>query len=69
MSACICEWPDGCGGIGTLYCDGCGGDQCVCFCGGEFPCDGCDECAGAERDLDDEIEMDDAFAFDDSEDS
>ena len=52
MSACICEWPDGCGGTRTLYCDGCGGDQCVCRCGGEMPCVGCDECPG-DDDYDD----------------
>lgn len=42
--SCICEWPDGCGGLGVIYCDGCGGDQCVCQCGGECECYGCDEC-------------------------
>lgn len=41
---CMCEWPDGCGGLGTLICDGCGGDTCVCQCGGEMECPGCDEC-------------------------
>lgn len=44
---CICEWPEGCAGVGVRYCRGCGGDQCVCRCGGELPCDmfdGCDEC-------------------------
>lgn len=51
---CICEWPDDCGGIGTIYCDGCGGDQCVCRCGGELPCPGCDECPDLEPFGDDE---------------
>lgn len=41
---CICEWEDGCGGTGVIYCAGCGGDQCVCQCGGELPCGGCEEC-------------------------
>lgn len=41
---CICDWEDGCGGTGTLYCTGCGGDQCVCRCGGEMPCFGCEDC-------------------------
>jgi len=45
MSACICDWPPDCGGTGTLQCGGCGGDLCVCRCGGEMPCDGCSECA------------------------
>lgn len=41
--ACMCEWR--CNGMGGLVCDGCGGDQCVCVCGGEDggDCDGdCD---------------------------
>jgi hypothetical protein len=41
---CICEWPDGCGGLGAIFCEGCGGDVCVCCCGGESECFGCDEC-------------------------
>lgn len=41
---CMCEWPEGCGGLGVVFCDGCGGDLCVCQCGGEMECDGCDEC-------------------------
>lgn len=54
---CMCEWR--CNGMGRLACDGCGGDQCVCLCGGEDggDCDGeCDapscpaasEAAGAD---------------------
>ena len=58
--SCMCEWPDGCGGIGTLYCEGCGGDQCVCRCGGEIPCDGCEECEGI-------FDADDDEYFDDEE--
>jgi hypothetical protein len=41
---CICDWPDDCGGTGVLMCDGCGGDQCVCTCGGEMECYGCEAC-------------------------
>ena len=41
---CMCEWDDACGGLGTLYCLGCGGDPCVCTCGGERECDGCEHC-------------------------
>ena len=41
---CICDWPPDCGGLGILMCDGCGGDQCVCRCGGETECYGCDAC-------------------------
>lgn len=53
---CMCEWR--CNGMGTLQCDGCGGDQCVCVCGGEDggDCPGCDHptCpVGAEPEPDD----------------
>jgi hypothetical protein len=47
MSACICEFPESCGGEGVLYCEGCGGDICVCAAcngAGEMECPGCDEC-------------------------
>jgi hypothetical protein len=44
MNNCICEWQDGCGGTGVLKCEGCGGDQCCCNCGGEVECPGCDDC-------------------------
>jgi hypothetical protein len=43
---CICEFPSRCGGLGMLYCDGCGGDQCICICGGESECFGCPDCEG-----------------------
>lgn len=26
---CMCDWPEGCGGTGVLFCDGCGGDICA----------------------------------------
>jgi hypothetical protein len=41
---CECDWPATCGGLGVLVCGGCGGDLCVCPCGGEESCDGCAEC-------------------------
>lgn len=41
---CCCYWPETCGGLGILICDGCGGDLCVCRCGGELECPGCPEC-------------------------
>lgn len=44
MAKCICEWEGGCGGAGVLHCSGCGGDLCVCACGGEMDCDGCEDC-------------------------
>lgn len=47
---CICEWPDRCGGRGNVYCYGCGGDFCLCVCGGESECFGCADC---ERDYED----------------
>ena len=49
---CICDWPSGCGGLGVLECDGCGGDTCVCTCGGESECYGCAECNYGDYDLD-----------------
>ena len=45
MSPCICEWPLDCDGSGTLECDHCGGDFCICLCGGEATCNGCQNCA------------------------
>lgn len=44
MTDCMCEWDPGCSGTGTVYCRGCGGDQCVCVCGGEMDCEGCELC-------------------------
>ena len=52
---CLCEFRDTCDGNGFLSCDGCGGDQCYCSCGGVMPCDGCDGCQ----------DMPDADDFDD----
>jgi hypothetical protein len=49
---CMCEWPPDCGGLGVLQCDGCGGDLCVCVCGGECECYGCALCAGDDYDDD-----------------
>lgn len=43
---CGCEFDDDCNGAGTIYCVGCGGDLCICMCGGERPCEGCDWCTG-----------------------
>jgi len=49
---CICEWPDDCGASGVRYCAGCGGDLCVCRCGGEADCEacfgGCDMCGDVD---------------------
>jgi hypothetical protein len=41
---CLCEWPESCGGLGVVQCEGCGGDQCICECGGECECFGCEDC-------------------------
>jgi hypothetical protein len=49
---CICDFPKDCAGLGVLFCDGCGGDLCVCRCGGEMDCPGC-ECCATTLDLDD----------------
>ena len=53
--SCICEWPSRCGGTGMLQCEGCGGDLCVCECGGDFECFGCPDCSDWDEDwLEDE---------------
>ena len=41
---CMCIWRRTCGGLGYLECRGCGGDNCICTCGGETDCDGCEDC-------------------------
>jgi hypothetical protein len=41
---CMCDFDDECDGEGTLRCIGCGGDLCVCLCGGDASCDGCEAC-------------------------
>lgn len=41
---CMCTF-NGCAGTGVAHCSPpCGGDLCVCVCGGEAECDGCDAC-------------------------
>lgn len=41
---CMCS-TEGCGGTGYAHCSPpCGGEQCICVCGGEGPCPGCEEC-------------------------
>lgn len=62
-AACMCEWR-GCSGTGLEHCAGCGGDQCVCQCGGERECPGCDLCDpfDADEPLDLEDRFDDALA-------
>lgn len=50
MVDCICDWPDSCEGVGTIFCEGCGGDQCVCACGGELSCTGCGQCPDDDPD-------------------
>lgn len=47
--ACGCNFGRECNGLGTLHCEaapegGCGGDLCICACGGERECPGCDWC-------------------------
>lgn len=42
---CMCTFDDECSGTGVVHCSPpCGGDLCICVCGGEGPCDGCDAC-------------------------
>ena len=49
---CFCLWPtlELCNGLGEVECLGCGGDHCVCQCGGRRPCEGCDECTHLQPD-------------------
>lgn len=44
--ACVCDWPadERCNGAGVVSCEGCGGDLCVCVCGGSRDCGGCEAC-------------------------
>lgn len=46
---CGCEF-DTCNGTRFLHCQGCGGDLCICTCGGEAECYGCDDCRPEDRD-------------------
>lgn len=57
---CMCDWRDGCGGTGTIECIGCGGDACICRCGGETPCHGCEDCDFGEDDGFDEYDPEQA---------
>jgi hypothetical protein len=41
---CCCRFGSECDGSGTIECDGCGGDHCVCACGGASACPGCPAC-------------------------
>ena len=45
---CECEWESGCSGTGVVHCRGCGGDLCICTCGGESDCFGCDMCSDGD---------------------
>ena len=44
---CICT-IDGCADTGYACCSGCGGDQCICVCGGHGDCPGCPDCEDAD---------------------
>lgn len=50
LGACMCDYPESCGGSGALQCDGCGGDLCICVCGGEIDCHGCEDCDDQSED-------------------
>ena len=60
---CCCDFPEDCGGSGVLLCDGCGGDLCVCRCGGETECYGCDACCGLAEYHDDDPAPDGSAAI------
>ena len=51
MPSCCCEFPDTCGGFGAVFCDGCGGDLCVCPCGGSRDCE-CEMCRAGDDEWD-----------------
>jgi hypothetical protein len=56
---CNCTFDDECSGTGAVYCSPpCGGDLCICDCGGDRDCPGCEWCRpvedGADDDRDDE---------------
>lgn len=58
MTGCRCDFPAECNGTGVLHCDGCGGDLCVCVCGGEASCNGCEACEVAVDEYEgDEIDL------------
>jgi hypothetical protein len=52
--ACECDWPRTCGGSGILKCHTCGGDFCICWCGGEEECWGCADCENDEPGYDED---------------
>lgn len=46
--SCRCTFA-GCSGTGVAHCSPpCGGDICICVCGGEAECDGCGLCEESE---------------------
>jgi len=49
VSGCICSFPETCEGSEYLECEDCGGDMCVCRCGGVTVCAGCEECGDVEE--------------------
>jgi len=58
MAECVCEFGWECSGLGTIYCDGCGGDQCICRCGGEIECPGCAYCGDGDDFCGDDYDAD-----------
>jgi hypothetical protein len=56
---CMCRFEKECSGTGVLHCaPPCGGDNCICVCGGERECDGCDNC-DTDHDRELVVELDD----------
>jgi hypothetical protein len=55
MGECMCDWQLTCSFTGFVDCRGCGGDQCICVCGGHaIECPGCSECPDQHDDDEDE---------------
>lgn len=54
---CICVFQRTCGGSGVLCCHYCGGDFCICRCGGEVDCYGCVDCESPDDEAFDENDV------------
>lgn len=60
LEPCMCIWRRSCYGTGMIECRGCGGDNCICLCGGEMDCDGCRDCD--DEDPDEDHDLDDRWS-------
>jgi hypothetical protein len=44
LEDCMCDFPETCQDDAGMSCTGCGGDHCICTCGGYIECWGCPDC-------------------------